>query len=542
MSKVRPKHPAARPGPGAGAALPWGAIAPVAAALLAAWLHRGALNVFFTTDDLILFERVQGVAPHPATLWRVIPGRLWFEGLMPILGTAPFGWHAWNLALHAAVTALTAVWARRLGATPLAAFTAAALFGTNARLRTAVWPVSGVGELLSAALLLVALIALERRTRRGDVVASVSQGLGLFCKETTALAPMVAWLAPPAGEKRRLPVVPLALGLAVWAYVLATRGSTGSLGGEAYAVGVGPHVLDHLLTYTIWSCDLLHLFGGVASPLTPGWGAAGAALLALSVLLAWRSGERAARAGLWLWALALLPVLPLRNAVYDHYLYVPGIGGSVMLAVVLDRALRGAAGSPARAKLAVAGAGVLVFLHFATAGMFLAAAEGARIERVNLPRDGFQRRLEVVRNAAVTLERQLPREETAIVIYDTPESRFVLSVREGGLVGDTTRAAVRQKLLDAVLDQGRGLRALFPQLKSVRLATTVEPADSVALVFVANADGRLLACGKGAEAHLQVAKLWAQSGMADAARAHLAEAEALHPGLLARRSEAGLAP
>lgn len=550
MSKIRPKQPAARAASPARPALPAGAggvLAPVAAALLAMWLHRGALNVFFTTDDLILFERVQGIAPHPATLWRVIPGRLWFEALMPVFGTAPTGWHAVNLVLHGAVTALVAVWARRLGTSNVVAFAAAALFGVTARARTAVWPVTGVGEMLAAALVLVALIALERDSKRGGAIAAVAQGVAMFCKETLALAPLVAWLAPAEGRPRRLPVLPLALGLAVWVYVALARSSTGSLGGEAYALGLGPHVVTHLLTYAVWSLDLLHLFGAVAEPLPAAWAIGGAMALAVLVLGAWKSGVRAARAGLWFWLLALLPVLPLENAVYDHYLYAPRLGFAIAFAALLEALVRGAAASaPApnalRARAATALLLTLVFLHFATAGMFLAAAEGSRIDRVNLPRDGFQRRLEVVRNAAVTLERQLPAGETRIVIYDTPESRLVLSVREGGLVGDTTRAAVRQRLFDAVLDEGRGLRALFPQLSSVRLATTVEPEDSAALVFIANADCRLLSCGKGAEAHLQVAKLWAQSGMADAARKHLAEAEALHPGLVARSAEAGLAP
>ena len=129
------------------------------------------------------------------------------------------------------------------------------------------------------------------------------------------------------------------------------------------------------------------------------------------------------------------------------------------------------------------------------------------------------------------------------MIYDTPGSRFTLSVREGGVVADTARAgAVRQKLFDAVLDQGRGLRALFPQLESVRLATSVEPADTAALLFVSNADCRVLACGKGPDAHVRVAQLWAQSGMPDAARAHLEQAAVLHPGLLTRAAEAGIAP
>lgn len=550
MSKVRPKSPAARaasPARSSGAAppaLPWGVIAPLAAALLAMWLHRGALNVFFTTDDLILFERVLGIAPHPATLWRVIPGRLWFEALMPVFGTAPSSWHLVNLLLHGVVTALVAVWARRLGASNTAAFAAAALFGVTARARTAVWPVTGVGEMLAAALVLVALIALERDSKRGGVVAAAAQGVAMFCKETLALAPLVVWLAPAEGRPRRLPWLPLALGLAVWVYVALTRSSTGSLGGEAYALGWGAHVVTHLLTYAVWSLDLLHLFGAVTEPLPAPAAIGGVVALAVLAFAAWKSGLRAARAGLWFWLLALLPVLPLKNAVYDHYLYAPRLGFVIALAVLLEAGIRGAAPSPAalRARLATGVLLALVLLHFATAGMFLAAAEGARIERVNLPRDGFQRRLEVVRNAAVTLEPQLPPGETRIVIYDTPETRFVLSVREGGLVGDSTRAAVRQRLFNAVFDDGRGLRALFPRLTSVRLATTVEPGDSAALVFIANADCRLMSCGKGPDAHLRVAKLWAQSGMADAARQHLAEAEALYSGVLARSAEAGLAP
>lgn len=544
MSKARPKNPVARAASGAGAALPWGAIAPVAAALLAMWLHRGARNVFFTTDDLILFERVQGIVPYPATLWRVIPGRLWFEALLPAFGTAPAGWHATNLVLHGVVTALVAVWARRLGASHVVAFAAAALFGVTARARTAVWPVTGVGEMLAAALVLVALLALERDTKRGGTVAAIAQGVAMFCKETLALAPLVAWLAPAEGRPRKLPLLPLALGLAMWAYIALSRSSTGSLGGEAYALGFGPHVITHLLTYAVWSLDLLHLFGAVAEPLPAPWAIFAVLALAVLALAAWKSGVRAARAGLWFWLLALLPVLPLKNAVYEHYLYAPRLGFAIALVALIEWLVRGAALAPSalRARAATGVLLVLVLLHFATGELFLAAAEGARIERVNLPRDGFQRRLEVVRNAAFTLESQLPTGETRIVIYDTPETRLVLSVREGGLVGDSARAVVRQRLFNAVLDDGRGLRALFPRLASVRLATTVEPEDSAALVFIANADCRLMSCGKGADAHLQVARLWAQSGMSAAGQKHLAEAERLYPGIVARSTAEGLAP
>lgn len=511
------------------------------AAAIAAWLHRGALATFYTTDDLILFERVRGIAEYPATLWRVIPGRLWFQALLPAFGTAPEPWHAASLLLHAAATALVVAWARRMGASRTAAFLAAIVFGTAARARTAVWPVSGAGELLATVLLLVTLLALtdeggdERRARLSRFVAGLAQGIAMFCKETVALAPLVAWLAPPPGAARRVPWVPLSLGAAMWAYVALTRGSTGSLSGDAYALGVGPHVLTHLLTYVVWSSDFLHLFGAVAPPLSGAQSAVAAALLFSLAFAAWKSGSRAAQAGLWLWLLLLLPVLPLRNAVYDHYLYAPRLGWALAVAVLLDRAVRGAAGAAAPAWRAMAArtlAAVVALLHVVTALFFLAAAEGSRIESVGLPRDTFLRKIEVARNAAVSLEGALRPEDRSVVIYESSEGGQVLSVREGDVVsGEAGGPSVRQRLLGSVLDQGRGLRALFPRLESVRIGSAVEPADRDAAMFVANSDGRLIPCGRGPEGHLEVARLWDSVGLGASAREHLAQASALYPGL-----------
>ncbi|MCC6651983.1 MAG: hypothetical protein IT348_12600 [Candidatus Eisenbacteria bacterium] len=523
------------------------------AAAIAAWLHRGALATFFTTDDLILFERARGIAEYPATLWRVIPGRLWFQGLIPFFSTNPGPWHAASLFLHAAATALVVAWARRMGASRAAAFLAALLFGTAARARTAVWPVSGAGELLATLLLLVTLLALtdegrdERRARLSKIVAGLAQGIAMFCKETVALAPLVAWLAPPPGAARRVPWVPLALGAAMWAYVAITRGSTGSLSGDAYALGVGPHVLNHLLTYVIWSSDFLHLFGAVAPPLTGAQSALAAALLVSLAFAAWKSGSRAAQAGLWLWLLLLLPVLPLRNAVYDHYLYAPRLGWALAVAALLDRAVRGAAvgaAAPAwRATAARSVAAVVALLHVVTALFFLAAAEGSRIESVGLPRDTFLRKIEVARNAAVSLEGALRPEDRSVVIYEAAEGGQVLSVREGDVVsGEAGGPSVRQRLLGSVLDQGRGLRALFPRLESVRIGTSVEPADRDGALFVANSDGRLIPCGRGPEGHLEVARLWESVGLAASAKLHLAQASALHPGLESLALEGESAP
>lgn len=100
----------------------------------------------------------------------------------------------------------------------------------------------------------------------------------MFCKETVALAPLVA-CAPPPGAARRVPWVPLSLGAAMWAYVALTRGSTGSLSGDAYALGVGPHVLNHLsyVRHLVFSSHFRTCSGAAAPPLTGAQSAVAAA-------------------------------------------------------------------------------------------------------------------------------------------------------------------------------------------------------------------------------------------------------------------------
>lgn len=539
-ARVRAAEPARprgeEPSRSGGAALT--AALALAAALLAAWAQRGALSAFFTTDDLILFERVRGLASFPPTLWRVIPGRVWFEVLFPAFGTDPSRWHAAVLALHAVAAALVVVWARRLGARPEVALFAAALFACTARARAVVWPASGAGEALALIATLAALIAFASAGSRVRNAGVVLHALALLCKETVALVPAVAMLGRGDRGRRAAPLVALALSVAFVAYLVASRAQLGSLGGEAYAAGFGPHVMSNLIRYTAWAFDLPHAIEATAA-VSGGWAATSLVLLAALLAYAWRSGSLVARAGLALWAAWMLPVLALVNAQYEHYVYGATAGFALALGDALAAAVRGVAhraGAPASRATAAAIVALasVALLHVITAQRSYARWDSERVAS-GLLRDSFLRRMEVARNAALTLQRQLGPERARLVIYQPESTGYLISSRTGERVA-APRGAARYDLVPGALDQGRGLRALLPQLEDVRFSEHVEPRDAGAIVATVSPLGQIQTFGVGPEAHVALADFWAAAELPDDARTHLGEALALYSGSRAIRA------
>lgn len=510
-------------------------------ALAALYVHLAALVGFYSPDDLILLERVRGIVPFPDTLWRFLSGRAFWVVLFPVFGPDPFAWHALSLLLHAAATVLVGLFARRLGASRATTFLTAFLFGASAQARTVVWQVSGAGEMLALLALLGALLVmLARHSARSLGVAGALHAVGLLCKETIGLAPFaLAWARPPQGGQRvswRALAVPLSLTAVLVAYLVATRSHTGSLGGEAYALGFGRHVFDHLLTYALWSSDLVHLFAGAGSPLPWPWALGAAALIVALALFAWRSGSVPARVGLTLWLLLLLPVLPLKHALYEHYVYAARAGWSLALVTALLTLVRGLV--PGRGAVATDRAsawvtvGLVSVLYGVTAALYLSAMQNARMPGNGLPRDTFLRKMEVARNAASGLQGQLPLAPSRLVVYAPPGETVLFSVQTGRNIApsEASGSEPRYTLINAVLDEGRGLRALYPQLTDVRLDEHVVPADLGAQIAVNSADGHIVACGTGAEAHARAAALWSDHGATQAARTHLDEALQLYPG------------
>lgn len=493
---------------------------PVLAAL---WVHRGALGNYFSTDDLILFERARGLAPFPATVWRWLSGQAYFRALWPVFGVEPFGWHAVALLLHGLATALVALWARRLGANRTTAVLAALLFGTTARARMVVGQVTGIGECLAAVFTLVALVRLAGGGTRARAEAPAWHAAALLSKESVALAPLAAVAGAASGADLRARLrdaaLPLAMSAAMWAYVLLARPATGSLGGDAYAFGFGRHILAHLFTYTLWSADPVHLAQAIDNPPPLAWAAAALAVLSALVLYVWHSGSRVARAGLVLWAATILPVLPLVNAVYEHYLYLPRAGFALALAAAV------AGGS--RRRLAYGLAGFLAAVHGLTALMFLSTMQNLKIAELGLPQDAFLRKMAVIRNVAGDVRGRFSGSPVHLVIYTPPGAAKLFDSRTGEVIDPATGPRLRYSLLQAVTDEGRGLRALEPALADVRFAEHASAADSGAVLATNIGDGHLAIHGAAPSAHAEMADWWAAHGYPDAAAGLRAEVAAL---------------
>lgn len=510
---------------------------PVLAAL---WMHRGALGAYFTTDDLILFERARGLAPFPATAWRWLSGQAYFRLFWPVFGIEPLGWHVAGWLLHGLATGLVVAWARRLGANRATAALAGLLFGAAAHARTVVWQVTGVGESLAAVFTLLALVALARPAagpRRG---ASAWHAAALLSKESVALAPLADLAGSPPGTKLldwlRRAWLPLALSAAMWAYVLLARRSTGSLGGDAYAFGFGRHILEHLFTYTLWSADPVHLSSAIGNPPPLAWAGVAIVVLAGLSLFAFHSRSRAARAGLALWVVTLLPVLPLVNAVYEHYLYLPRAGFALALAALV-------AGHEGRARRwAWAGAGFLAAVYGLTATMYLGAMKNALMPELGLPRDSFLRRMELIRNASRSVRGRLGPGPVRIVVYTPPGSAKLFDTRTGEVATSAAGYEFRQNLVEATLDEGRGLRALEPAIAGVRFTEQPSEPDSGWLLATNVGDGRLAFHGAAPGAHAVMADFWERMGYAAAAASHRAAVFARDSAAAAARDSVAAAP
>ena len=120
-------------------------------------------------------------------------------------------------------------------------------------------------------------------------------------------------------------------------------------------------------------------------------------------------------------------------------------------------------------------------------------------------------------------------EVARLVIVSPPGTTSTYSVRTGRAVERAPEGSSHYNMLAAVLDDGRALRALFPQLRDVRLAEHLLPSDTGAVLATNRVDGHLRVFGRGPQAHVALANYWASMGLAGPARVHLAEAAELYP-------------
>jgi len=278
------------------------------------------------------------------------------------LGPAPFGYHLFNLLVHAGNVLLALVWLkRRLGDgpwVPLAAALGVIPFALHpSRVLATTW-VSGGGDLLLGSFVLLALIIWQGRTLGAGAIAllalcsagatlSKEAGIVLFVAllaDTLLLAPRNEW-------RKRFGVVALLAALQIALLVLRAQ-MIGIHGRGPFADGlfallsrisvsfgfelkaaVLPTELRHQLNYTLGNPSslpgLLQVMGVVGL-------LAGLLLIAFLVGARFRSAWRPAAADLALFAVLLVPGLNLvtigsqGGTLSERYLYVPMLGISAL--------------------------------------------------------------------------------------------------------------------------------------------------------------------------------------------------------------------
>jgi tetratricopeptide (TPR) repeat protein len=252
------------PAPGIAASPRPGMWPVVAVVLLAALPYLNALGGEFVFDDVGVIRDNPVVQRDP--FWRVFttvyePGALYRPLTMLTyvanarVDRGPAGFHAVNLALHAAVALAVYAMALRLLAAPRAAWIAAALFAVHPIHTEAVSGIVGRAELLAALAALATLLSLARALEvvgparwRWFAASWAAFAAGLLCKEsgftTIGLVLVVHWrLAPADGLRRRAAVLApyAAVGLAYLGLRLLVVG--------ALALPAPPGALDNPLAH-----------------------------------------------------------------------------------------------------------------------------------------------------------------------------------------------------------------------------------------------------------------------------------------------------
>ncbi len=347
----------------------------LAVAVCAVVPHLPVLWNRFAMDDLYiivwnpLVHTIQGV-------WRGFAGPYWppdlggqmyrplplasFVMSWTIAGAHPVLFHAMNLLWHAAVAVAVAAMARRL-ADVTVAFVAGLIFAVHPVHVEAIANVIGLGELMAAAGVCLAVYA---AVVRQDVVWSgLALLLGLLSKENAVVAPALilwAWIVGPRPLPRRMVAFAMSW-LIIGGGYLAVRGIVLHPYARLHAIApvfLGESFFAGRLTAVAALADVTRL---LVLPLTlrvdyspaertivrsvlDGRFAIGLACLALwAFLLVWarRRGRRVEAFGLGWIAIAFLPVSNLLFStgvlLAERTLYLPSVGLALAAGAALAR-------------------------------------------------------------------------------------------------------------------------------------------------------------------------------------------------------------
>jgi len=436
-------------------------------------VFHGALAYFFAQDDFTGLARARGLAPPVAFPWRWLSGQAYFTVMRGVADLTPLPYRLVTLAAHGACVALAYRLCRRFTA-PGAAAIGAVFFGVHPALFTALYSVSGIGEILAAAFGLGALLLATAADARAWLALPVFAA-SLMSKESTLLWPL-ALLVPvwPRNARPRREIALALLGLATaYAIAFAARDVFGARAGvdaaAPYALGSGGTVAGNALTYLGWTVHIaLPLVRSFTDAVDPGVFAAGGALaVAWLAGLAWPAlRARGWLAGGVLFALALVPVLPLAHHTYHYYLYAPLASGAITVAALCDSLTR-RPGARARVIL------------LAACGLALALNGGALVHRIEtypfldpeLRADATVDRARIAANAIGDLRAASLPQGTELVFW-SPASIG----RERGAGADPARESYWETNVRTALSDGLAVRVCVPQVAGVRFVRAFAPA------------------------------------------------------------------
>jgi hypothetical protein len=486
----------------------WGEVAIVLACVaLALWVERRALTGFFSLDDLVIMEEVRGLRAAVPGLWRLLSRTVYFGAAVPVFGVHPLPYHVVSMLAHVANIGLIYTWVRRGAGSRLAAMVAAGLFGASRLHMTALGSAATIGEPLALACTLGAFL-LHDRGLRLRIVAALLFACALLSKESVVLLPLVLlWPrrgGPPPRERVRNAAPLLAIGLAFAIALMASGAGSAQLGGVAYQRGFGSNVFMNLMTYTRWVADPLDAFPGQVSAFNPGdWPVGVLATVAL-LALAWlaRAGAFAPGPGALWWLLALAPVLPLMHHTYLYYLYVPFAGLTMALGAVVGRAEERVRDPlPVIRGVAVA----LVIAHGLLADRLLDIRYAAHMPGTGIPLDPDLRKSEIARHTFETVGKQLAGQRAGVAFFLPANLAEVHRTDTGERVEGARSDSAGYYLLAGAIDDGRGLRALLPQVDSVAFLPDWRPGYRDFELFSQGREGTVYALGRGPDGYATAA-------------------------------------
>lgn len=338
----------------------------------------------FVWDDQLLIvanERVRRLSELPhvfdRSFWDVslasadVRGGAYYRPLIAaalvlefqLFGLRAWGYHAVNVALHLACTALAARWllARLRDDDPAspspvaAALIGAALFALHpVRVESVAW-ISGCTDLWATLFALGALTAWQRGGARGAAGAAALTLAASLCKESVLLLPALL-----AIERGRRPWRDLALPVGAVALVVAARvaalGVTGvnpsASESAASSVARVQSSVGHLARLVVapWPPTVMPAFfrfDAAGALVYEPWSVALGAACVVATIALWVAAQRRPALAPWgrdlaLFAFALLPAInlvPLRlqSLVSPRFLYLPMLGVAALVARALVR-------------------------------------------------------------------------------------------------------------------------------------------------------------------------------------------------------------